>query len=325
MVANQHAALAFPQPPGSGTPLGMFADTYAMNTPIQFTEDVSQLPAPIDVSAFTWYWTFGDGQQATGYAVSHAFAQPGTYTIHVSIRSNQNPHAAPSEFDSAQMTVVAHVFDQLPTAVAHSSARYVQVGQSVTYSATNGYAPAGGAVSYLWNFGDNTTASGATVTHTFYQIGNGYVALVVRDRRGAQSYTTVPVTVVTQLPVARIHASTTSVAVGSTIMLDASASTAPTDRPGNRIVSYAWDFGDGTQTTTTEPIVRHSYTQPGTYTVTMQATDRQDLPGMATITITVSPPFGVQLLWWLSIVLIAGSAVVLVVQLVRARKHNLAE
>ncbi len=191
------------------------------------------------------------------------------------------------------------------------------MGQPVTYTAVNGHAYNGGPLSYTWNFGDATSTTGQRVTHVFHQIGNGFVALIVQDQRGARAYTTVPVTVVTQLPIVRVKASSTQIVAGGTVTFDASNSTAPLDRPDNRIVSYQWDFGDGTQLTTTAPVTRHAFATAGTYTVTIQATDRQDLPGTATLTVTVMPPFVVQLLWWLSLGVILVSLVLLAPQAAR--------
>lgn len=48
--------------------------------------------------------------------------------------------------------------------------------------------------------------------------------------------------------------------VGQPLALDASASTGPVEE-------YAWDFGDGTQETTSEPTVEHTYEDPGSYSV----------------------------------------------------------
>ena len=56
-----------------------------------------------------------------------------------------------------------------------------------------------------------------------------------------------------QAPVARLHVDRAPLGQPST--LDASASTVAF---GTR-ASYAWDFGDGTTATTTDPVVQHVY------------------------------------------------------------------
>jgi PKD repeat protein len=41
------------------------------------------------------------------------------------------------------------------------------------------------------------------------------------------------------------------------------------------IASYEWNFGDSNTTTVTNPIVLHTYTSPGNYTVTLKVTDNE--------------------------------------------------
>lgn len=55
--------------------------------------------------------------------------------------------------------------------------------------------------------------------------------------------------------------------------------------PDGTIVSYAWDFGDGS--TAAGPIVSHSYAQVGTYTVVLVVTDDGGLTDVDAIIINV--------------------------------------
>lgn len=52
--------------------------------------------------------------------------------------------------------------------------------------------------------------------------------------------------------------------VGEEVIFDASASDG---RDGHEIVKYEWDFGDGTTRTTTNPVVKHTFTKEGDYIV----------------------------------------------------------
>ena len=89
--------------------------------------------------------------------------------------------------------------------------------------------------------------------------------------------------------------------VGSEIPFSATASAdttsgrAPLDvnftgsSSGGEGVTYAWDFGDGTTSTEQNPPT-HTYTDPGTYTATLTATDASGETTTDTIDITVNPP-----------------------------------
>ncbi|HYE89354.1 MAG TPA: PKD domain-containing protein, partial [Vicinamibacterales bacterium] len=137
---------------------------------------------------------------------------------------------------------------------------------------------------YSWNFGDGTSGSGITTTHQFRTVGNVVVTLTVTDARGAQSVQSK--TVVVQQPTPptiAIDVTPTSPSVGRDTFFSAARSTGAS---GRSIVSYQWSFGDGnsgTGATTT-----HRYSAPGTYTVTLRATDDVGATATQTTTITVA-------------------------------------
>lgn len=60
--------------------------------------------------------------------------------------------------------------------------------------------------------------------------------------------------------------------------------------PDGFIVSYEWDFGDGTAIVTeADPITTHVYTKPGNYTVTLTVTDDDGLYNSTSKPVTVLP------------------------------------
>ena len=73
--------------------------------------------------------------------------------------------------------------------------------------------------------------------------------------------------------------------VNQTITFNASSSYDP---DGN-IMNYEWDFGDGNITNTTEEKIKHSYSEAGSYNVTLTVTDDKEATNSTTKIITVMP------------------------------------
>jgi chitodextrinase len=57
-------------------------------------------------------------------------------------------------------------------------------GESVAFDAAGSVDPNGSIVSYAWDFGDGTTATGAAATHTYKFFGNYTARLIVTDNDG---------------------------------------------------------------------------------------------------------------------------------------------
>jgi len=87
-------------------------------------------------------------------------------------------------------------------------------------------------------------------------------------------------------PVASFVYSPENPVVNQTITFNASSSYDP---DGN-ITSYEWDFGDGNVTSTTYEILNHSYSEAGSYDVTLTVTDNDGVTNSTTKEITVYPP-----------------------------------
>ena len=72
---------------------------------------------------------------------------------------------------------------------------------TVTFNGSGSTDPDGSVTSWLWSFGDGTSATGAVVTHTYTTIGiTYYPSLTVVDNRGASSWITGPPIVVNAPP-----------------------------------------------------------------------------------------------------------------------------
>jgi len=142
--------------------------------------------------------------------------------------------------------------------------------------------------SYSWNFGDGSTGSGRTVTHSYSLPGTYLVMLTITDQynRSASATKTIDVAGGTAPSVA-LTFSPAAPAVGQNVNFNASA-TVPGS--GRTIRTYAWDFGDGEQKTTTTPTTSHDYQTAGSYVVTLVVTDDAGRKATGSVTVPVTAP-----------------------------------
>ena len=117
--------------------------------------------------------------------------------------------------------------------------------------------------SHNWSFGDGATAAIPNPTHSYAAQGSYTVSLTVSNAAGQDTETKIDyITVLPPPPVAGFVASPTRGA--------APLAVAFTNQTTGVATSYAWDFGDGTSSTLSDP--QHTYVAPGRYDVALTAT-----------------------------------------------------
>jgi hypothetical protein len=163
--------------------------------------------------------------------------------------------------------------------------------QSVLFEAcgdpTRSCAPGNNPIAtYSWNFGDGGTSSGRVTTHQYNSPGTYVASLTVTDGFGRSATTTVSLSIGAGInPTASFVFSPTDPLPGTTVFFNASASRAA---PGRTIVSYTWDFGDGSSGTGLQS--SHRYPFLGSFTVTLVVTDDAGRSSSASQTVPVAFP-----------------------------------
>lgn len=164
-----------------------------------------------------------------------------------------------------------------PSATPHPVANFTwepsipKVGESVTFDASASKPNGGTIVKYEWSFGDGEHDVGKIVSH-IYTIADTYtVTLNVSDSNGLWSIEQKQILVVQPYgPQAEFTATPNVTLTGTPIKFDASASSPGWNGTHTMpIIEYRWDFGDRNKTTTTEPVVYHSYKTAGNYYITL--------------------------------------------------------
>jgi PKD repeat protein len=119
------------------------------------------------------------------------------------------------------------------------------------------------AVSYLWNFGDNTYSNEASPLHVYKTAGKYKVSLKIDNDNGCQQY-------ISNVEEIRYPATFAKISVQSNSANQMSFSTS---LPASSEYTFYWDFGDGETSTLSNP--SHNYKISGTYPVQLRVTDDQ--------------------------------------------------
>jgi PKD repeat protein len=246
------------------------ADTVLTGDIIYFNASASNDP---DGSIASYFWSFGDGANATGVTISHAYADNGTYTVTLTVTDNDGA--------SSSSHATKTVLNRPPVASFTKSATPVFTGVVVSFNASGSYDPDGSIINYLWAFGDGNNATGVTTAHSYADNGTFVVTLRVTDNDGATATSTAAVTVLNRPPIASFTQSSSTVSTGDTVNFNASGSY---DLDGS-VVSYFWSFGDGANAT--GMTANHSYNENGSCTVILTVTDNDGSTGTANATETV--------------------------------------
>lgn len=156
--------------------------------------------------------------------------------------------------------------------------------ESVQFDAS---ASTGVIVSYSWSFGDGTTGAGVRPTHRYSVAGSYNVTLTVTDDRDtAATSDPVSVQVVGAAdPTAAFTISPADPLVEDKVFVDGSPSTTPIGS-GRTIVSYEWNFGDGSPPVSGKT-ASHTYLTARTYTIVLNVKDSSGRRGTASKTVQV--------------------------------------
>ena len=228
----------------------------------------------IGITDYVWDFTDTEPKTLRGDQPAYIFANPGVYTVSLKVTDAAGNYAV----DSFKVTVR----DVTPPKAEAGPDQTVNEDTLVTFD-SSGSEDNVGIVRYSWTFMDQfipQTLTGPNPTYTFEQPGTYIITLSVTDAAGKWTQDTVVITVLdVTKPVANAGQNQT-VRMGEAVIFDASGS-----RDNVGIISCEWDFGD--ETTSTEITTEHTYSYPGTYTVTLTVRDAAGNVETRLITITV--------------------------------------
>ncbi len=173
--------------------------TIAVNIPkpvADFIPSPASGPAPLTVTFADsstgnitgWAWNFGDGATSTLQSPSHTYANPGAYSVSLTV------DGPGGQSDPRTVSIAVNY----PAPVASFSA-----------SPTKGILPlevqftdlsTGNMTNWSWDFGDGSTSTSRNPSHTYAQPGNYTVRLTVNGPGGSNSCTQVSCVTVNEQP-----------------------------------------------------------------------------------------------------------------------------
>lgn len=263
----------------AGTPPDVLLDPFAVNavptadvggpyageagtTLIQFDGSRSSDPDVGDTLIFAW--DFGDGSTASGMMPTYTYPSAGNFEVSLIVSDG----SASSEPSVTSATISAPPMNIAP--IANPGGPYEGVpGTEIAFNGEASSDPNGDVLTFTWDFGDGAIGSGAASTHAFSAVGTYTVSLTVDDGQSSHSASTTAT--IASAPANRAPTADAggpySGTAGSGIRFNGAASSDPDDD----ILTYLWDFGDGT--TGDGPTPTHVYRAPGTFDVRLSVSD----------------------------------------------------
>ncbi|MDE2256832.1 MAG: PKD domain-containing protein, partial [Xanthomonadaceae bacterium] len=164
-----------------GTPTASFTDTISGLT-VSFTDTSTDSGGTIS----SWSWNFGDSSTSTAQNPSHTYAAGGTYTVSETVTDGVSGTTS-----SISHTVTVTAPGGTPTA------NFSFTTNGLTANFTDSSTDSGGTIgSHSWNFGDSSTSTATSPSHTYAAAGTYSVSETVTDSvSGKTSSKTASVTV----------------------------------------------------------------------------------------------------------------------------------
>lgn len=214
--------------------------------------------------ASSFYWDFGDGTNSkfsgSNSVVAHAYKVIGSYSPFLVVKD------VIGCLDTAKKAGGPFIIYGPKANFVNTTAACVNNAITFTDKSITDAAPHA-IVKYIWDYGDGTAAqqvNTAQVQHVYNKGGIFNVKLRVVDEYGC--YDTL----------LKYNADTIGQPVASFSAQDPKrCSSSPVnfiDSSKGMMLAYAWDFGDGSTSTTAAP--QHLYANPNNYTVWLRVVDR---------------------------------------------------
>ena len=213
-----------------------------INQPVVFTDN--SVP-----KSLTRTWNFGDGTTDTAATVNHVYANAGTFQVTLTAGFGGCSDVIRKTIKTGEKPVTGFSASGNTSTCIYPAT--VQFANTTT-----------GATSFEWLFGDGTTSTEINPQHTYNTAGKYTVTLIAFNSNGCPDTLIKNDFIVLGPPkIDNISGLPYEGCAPKTLKLT------PVITSGAAVVSYLWDFGDGT--TSTDSIPKHKFINTGVYTVSL--------------------------------------------------------
>ncbi|TAE48278.1 MAG: PKD domain-containing protein, partial [Bacteroidetes bacterium] len=228
--------------------------TYASCPPlsVHFTADTSFIHPEV-----RWQWDFGNGATSSQPSPTHVYTLPGLYDVTLILST---PTGCSDTLRFEELIEI-----EGPTAQFGFTPDQGCPGTEVSFTASSEE-----TITYEWVFGDGNTGLGQNTTHTYTTPGLFTPVLVVQDSTGCRVFQVSPDQVrIFEPPTADFSADEPRLCEPGVVSFTDLSQAAP----GNQLLHWDWDFGNGL--TDTLPSPSAFYGPVGDYSVWLAVTDQR--------------------------------------------------
>ncbi|MBL6962792.1 MAG: PKD domain-containing protein [Bacteroidetes bacterium] len=191
----------------------------------------------ISSGTLTFFWDFGDGNTSTQMSPAHSYAANGNYDVKLTATS------AFGCMDSALKNTFVY-----PTPTATFTVNDTdQCLNGNLFQITNSSFVSSGSLTYYWTFGDGNSSSQSNPSYSYSATGTYLIKLIVSTTNScvdsAQQYVIVHPSLIADFSINNVNQCLKG---NNYIFTNATTTT-------NGTMSYYWDFGDGSVSTSTSP------------------------------------------------------------------------
>ena len=173
-----------------------------------------------------------------------------------------------------------------PVAAFTFSPKHPNANETVTFNGASSYDPSGQSITiYMWDFGDNNTATNITYSHAYSINGLYSVNLTIITADNVTGSTALSI-LVGSIPTAAFNYLPIMIVPNDEVRFNASESASI----NSTIVSYLWDFGDNATFIGNNSIAIHRYSNNGVYSINLTVVDNYGVLNSTFVQIQVGVP-----------------------------------